>query len=410
MKRRGLLLRPIDLLVAFIIIYSISPFVTRLTSTTISTYGYLLVLLLVFMMVTMGNVETFANVYIASALPTIGYCILTFFVKTDSIFLWCYQSLLIILPVILGVYFLSYSSNNMGGFGKLIVLAILITCITTIVGCIEYPNAARYLATVSEANSSFNVLLEWHNVGGYTFVYTVVLLYPLVIFAYKQRKISLSLSLIVTFLVFALTIVTEYTIAFLLVIVSTIFYFVKKDLRVRDVLILGLVSTILLLFFGEKVSDYLKLLSNMLGSKQMQERILAISGGSNALDNLDDNRLELYRQAISIFLDNPVFGTALGGNSWSGAHSQVLMTLDQFGIIGGSILFFMYRKIYRIFFRPFSEMPGYGFYFLIFVEAILLSTINTGFFIPVLTMYAPILFSYLLTKGDKTKNCRESRV
>lgn len=46
----------------------------------------------------------------------------------------------------------------------------------------------RILATLESANDANAVLYAWENIGGYEFIYMVVLLYPLLILAYKRKK------------------------------------------------------------------------------------------------------------------------------------------------------------------------------------------------------------------------------
>ena len=384
--------RPRNVLIGFIILYDISPFISRLTSSTISTYGYLLLLVLTFIMVAMRNSTEFANVYIASILPMIGYYLLTGFTSPDPIFLWGYKALLFVMPVILGVYLIYYSQDELDGLKKITIAGFFVTVITTILGVIQNPNAARYLATVDQASDEMNVLFGWNNVGGYTFVYTVVLLYPLIIYCYKQKKISLILAIVFSLSVVALAVFTEYATALLLVILSTALYFVKRELRTRDLLILGIVMIIMIVIFGESISSFLQFLGGALNSSTLNDRLLALSGGVTGIEQSDDNRIRLYREAIELFLKHPITGTMFGDKKGLGSHSQILITLAQHGIIGGFMMFCMYKKIYKLFFKPFDEVPGYGFYLWIFIEAIILSLVNTGFFVPVLALYAPVLF------------------
>ena len=387
-----LIVRPKFMLIGFILLYGISPFLSRLVSSTISTYSYLMILVLTFVMVAMRDVEEMTNIYVASILPMIGYYLLTGFTTTDSFFLWCYKAILFVMPVILGVYLIYFEHNNLKGVKNTIVIGVVVTIITTIIGVIQNPNAARYLATVDQADDLKNVMFGWRNMGGYTFVYTVVLLYPLVIFCYKQKMISLPLSIALSVLVFALAIVTEYATALLLVSASTLLYFVKRDLKARELVVFGVLIVVLLVIFNEYVSIFLQFLGEKLNSVTLQDRFTALSGGVSGIENSDDNRIALYRHGLNLFLEHPIAGTMFGSKQGSASHSQILITLAQHGLIGGFMMLFMYRKIFRLFFKPFTEVPGYGFYFWIFIEAIILSLINTGFFFSVLAMYAPVLF------------------
>lgn len=382
-------------MIGIVILNSTMPIVNQAISSYFSTYVYMAFTLFLFFVVLFRYGSESMNRVITICLPFVVYVIMTYFVKTDSVVLWGYQSLLFLQPIVLSEYLLYDTMDSKAGIGRTIFLSILITVISTIIGTIQYPYAARVLATIADSKDPLNVLYNWHNMGGYSFVYSVVLLYPLVIFSYKQKKIPLVISITLSVAIFALAIITEYATALLLITITTTLYFFKRDLKKKDIIILGVLMIVFGSFLSELISSFLQYMAGLLNSVTLQDRILALSGGTTALEALDDNRIELYREAFNIFLNHPIFGTMFGNGAGRGGHSQILITLAQHGIIGGLVMFCMYRKIYRLFFKPFSEVPGYGFYLWIYVEAIVLSLVNTSFFFPVLVLYAPVLFCYI---------------
>lgn len=388
MKSRKLVFQPGNLLIGFIILYGISPAVSRFTSSTISTYGYLLILVITFLMIIGYNI----NDYMASILPLCGYCALTLFTKSDSLILWGFQSFLFVMPVLIGVYVIYEPHNSIKGFSKLIIFSFLATIITTIEGVIQYPSAARYLATVEDSNDSFYVLLGWHNVGGFTFVYTVVLIYPMLIFAYKRKKIKKITLILGVLIAFATALFTEYTTALLLLIVSTVFLFFKRDLKVKEFILFFAVMAVVFFFLKGIMSSALQWLSGIVGSKDISDRLLALSGGSTGLKNAEDSRFLRYQISFRAFLRNPLFGSLFGGTGRIGGHSAILDTLANYGILGGGVMFLMYRKIYNLFYRPYKGESGYGYYFWSLIQAIILSCLNTGFWIPALAIYIPFIF------------------
>ena len=98
MQLRRLEFQPSNLLIGFIILYGISPAVSRLTSSTISTYGYLLILVIAFWMIIGYDISD----YVVSILPFCGYCVLSFFTSSESFAMWGFQSFLFIMPVLIG--------------------------------------------------------------------------------------------------------------------------------------------------------------------------------------------------------------------------------------------------------------------------------------------------------------------
>lgn len=340
------------------------------------------------------------ELYFASVLPIFGYHLLTLITKTESVALWCYQGLLLLIPIILGVFVVYFSQRDIEKIMKVMLLSLGVTAITTMIGVYNYPSASRYLATVSDANDSFNVLLEWHNVGGYQFVYTLVLLYPMWIFLYKRRrfgKITLCIGIAV---VFFTAVLTEYTTAFLLLIVSSMLLLFKRDVKTRDIVLFAVFLLVAALFMQNLLTTGLQWLGDVINSKTMSARILALSGGTAGLENFEDNRYLLYQNSLYKFIDSPIIGNMFSDTHTSGGHSAILDTLAQFGLVGGFLVILFYKKIYKLFYKPFEECEGYGFYLWTFIQAVILSTLNTGFWIPVISLYAPIIFaSVVVEKG-----------
>ena len=127
----------------------------------------------------------------------------------------------------------------------------------------------------------------------------------------------------------------------------------------------------------------------------MVDKINAIFLGKDAVEGFDDDRSALYMLSIESFLKNPLFGSLPSGNALTGGHSFILDNLARFGLVGGGLMIFMYRGIWRVFFRPLKGQPGYCLVFWAFVQPILLSSINTGMWLENLCLYPPILLCYI---------------
>lgn len=388
-------LNPVTLATAVVIIYSVMPVLSVFISSYITTYAYMLLVVFLLGFIVLSGGFRRINSLIYVVLPFLIYIGCTYFTKTNSLVLWGYQSMIFLMPVIIGYYYVNYRPENISLFAKILIVAILITAITTIIGLIQFPGAARILATIAESDDSAAVEYWWHNIGGYYFVYTVVLSYPLVIYSYKQKKISLLIALVLTSTVFIVVIASEYATALLFILLTSLLYLTKRELTPKNILVLAIIGFIFILLFSSFFSYLLESVANMFKSDTIRERLLALAGGKDALETFDDKRIWLYRNNINLFLNNPLFGTMFDTGEGTAGHSQMLITLAQHGILGGFTVFFIYRNIYRLFFSPFRNVPGYGYYFLIFVESIILSSINTGFFFIILTLFAPILFYHI---------------
>ena len=389
------------LLIMIVIVYSIMPIVNVFFSRYLTTYSYMLVCVLTLAIIIFSNGSQSLNSYVSILLPFIFYELLTFFNRSDSIVMWGYQVMLFLLPVALG-YYLFYEQDDTSRKLSFVTFrfAIIVTIITTIVGCIRNPSAARILATIATSQDTQNISFSWQNIGGYGFVYTVVLLFPLVIYAYKQKRISLFAFLLFLISAFALAIVTEYTTALLLLMISSIFIFVSEKLSFKGMVWIGIIGIVFVMLFQDTVNDFLLGLASRLNSETLAERLTTLAGGQTALEASEDNRIWLYRYSFDTFLSHPLFGTMFGGSGRIGGHSAILDTLGQYGIIGGAALFCMYRKVYRVFVAPYREHNGYGFIVWTFIQTIFLSAVNTGLWFSVLALFMPLML-FAINKEER---------
>ena len=201
-------------------------------------------------------------------------------------------------------------------------------------------------------------------------------------------------------MIFVTVILSEYATALLLIMCTSVLFFCKKNLSNHGVYILLIFCTLILVFCSEYISQFLTYIAESIGSDTIGERFLALAGGSDTLKAFDDNRIELYQLSLNTFFEHPVLGTFLSGNSVIGGHSFILDILAQFGLVGGVLLFFMYKKIYKYFIEIFKCQAGYGYILWAFLQTILLSTINTGMWLEILAMLIPILASNIYGYGE----------
>ena len=387
-------------LIITVILYSIVPIVSNFFSRYLTTYAYMVLCLATFLSMVFAegfnSIEKYGSVY----LPFIIYQLLLFTNKSSGIVMWGYSALLFFMPLALG-YFLFYEQGvflREKAF-KAVRFSIVITVITTIIGCIRNPMAARILATIETSQDERNISFGWQNIGGYGFVYTVVLLYPLLIYAYKQNRLKWFFFYPLAVSTFALVILSEYATALLLLIISSMFIFISKKLSLRGMIVFGAFAVVFILLFQGVINNLLRSLADIVDSEILSERLITLAGGKTALEKSDNERIWLYRYSFNTFLSSPLFGTMFGKYGRIGGHSSILDTLAKYGLVGLAVLYFMYRKIYIVFIKPYSNHPGYGFIVWTFIQAIFLSTINTGFWFDVLALYMPLI---LFAIGEKT--------
>lgn len=400
-KKKSLKLNLIELLLIVVAAYSIAPFVSRFISSYLTTYFYMLlvVLLVVLVLFTRGNYSL--NECFNLLFPFLCWKALTFFVKTDSIVLWGYSAMLDILPLMVGYYLMEFTfedENKAVFFTKLLFVLFVITAFTTLIGCMQYPGAARYLATVEDASEAKVVLYDWRNIGGYSFVYMLVLLHPLLIFAYKRRRIKLWMALLGSLAVILVAIYSEYTTAFLFSLFTCLLYFFKRNFNTKQLIVFALLMIVAGIAFFNLFSKLLLWLAEVVDSRTISERLQVLATGENKINGTEYSRMELYQMSLKTFFQSPLFGSLTSGGR-NGGHSFILDFMAQFGLVGIIVLFFMYRTIYKRFFVPYKNVEGYGYVLWLFVQTIILSTVNTGMWLSVLAFFIPV-FLKTIYRGE----------
>ena len=382
----------IDFLIITVILYSLMPILSVVFSQYLTTYSYMLICAFTFLSITFAHGFQSFEKYISMLLPFIFYQALTIIYRTSNIMLWGYSVLLFLLPLIIGQFFFFEADTvSINRSFSALRFALVATIITTIVGCIRNPTAARILATIDNAQDARNISFTWQNIGGYDFVYTVVLLYPLIIYAYKQKRIAWFIFVPLAVSAFALAIITEYATALLLLVTSSFLLFLSRKLSLKGIVIFGIFSVIFILLFQGAISDFLLSLADRVDSKILSDRIIAFAGGRRSLEASDDKRILFYRYSFETFLSSPLYGKMFGKPGKLGGHSAILDTMALYGLIGLGLLYAMYKRIYNIFIRPYSNNSGYGFIVWTFIQAIFLSFINTGLWFEVLALYMPLV-------------------
>ena len=397
------------LLIIVILAYSIMPIIPRIFSAYLTTYAYLGVVILTFFAILIIGKQEFLLGIFPIIIPLVMLNVIIYFSTRPEMMLWVYSLLLDVLAVAIGAYVIRFFDYKViRVFVVVILIFLAITAITTIIGLNTNPDAARYLATVAESNEEEAVRYGFMNIGGYEFVYTVGLIYPAIIYGYKSKKIHFAVLIAYAVIDFILIINSGYTISLLLFIASTVFIFFKKELTVRNVVVIFIVVLLFSLLLFSLLSYLIDSLADVIDNKTISDRLHDLAGGREGLEKSEDNRLELYLTSITSFISHPIFGGIFKSVPTSG-HSYILATLANYGIFGLIALIFIYSAIYTTFYKTHKNEAGYGYVFWTFMQAIILSVLNTGLWIYVLTLFLPIILTYINQKGVKDESSLDSK-
>lgn len=380
-----------DIVLLYMLVFSIMPMVPRATSRYLTTYFYMLVVsvavLFIFATCRLSNVRKF----VLLLLPFVVYEVMVMVSKNSSdILLAGYQLLLFIVPVCVGFYLVTNRFMS-GFFAAVMAVCFCITCITTTIGCSVFPDAARVLASTATSQDATAVMYDRMNIGGYNFVYPMVMLYPYVVLAFKMKRLHFIPMVIFTVLAYVTVIYAAYTYAMLLLMMSTLLFFIRKDISVSRFFLLLAVFAVTVLLFRTTIAALLNVFGDFIGNSAMTDRINALFLGKDAVEGFDDDRAALYWHSINLFWKNPLFGALFETKKVTGGHSFILDNLALYGLVGGGLMMLMYRGIFRVFVSPLRRMRGYCFVLWAFFQTILLSFINTGMWQNNLCFYSPIL-------------------
>lgn len=374
-----------------LLLFGITPIIQRAVSAYLTTYSYMLLVVAVVLFTIIACRIAHIREFVLFLLPFILYqVIVLLYNRSDDILLAGYQALLFMLPVLVGYYLVTHNFFA-GLYTCVIVIAVVITGITTIIGCVNYPEAARTLATTKTSQDPLAVLYEWNNIGGYRFVYSTVLLFPFVILAFKLKKLHIVPTILFTVLAFTIAITTEYTYAFVLLMMSTAMLFIPRGIAVKKFILLIFVCVLAVLLFRTTIGAIINNVGEYVGESTIIDKLKVLFLGKEAVAGFSDDRDELYRLSFNTFLRNPLFGNLFSESQKTGGHSFILDNLANYGLLGAGLMVFMYRGIYRVFIRPLKNQTGYCLLLWTLFQPIFLSTINTAMWLDNLCLYTPII-------------------
>ena len=405
LQKKKQYVNPLGVLISFVAWYEIMPIWSQLVSDYLSTYIYMVLVVIVFVGVMLSDSFHTMIRYIVLLLPLLLFSFLNLIANDwgADFKLWAYGTLLDCLPLLFGIYLCHVKKKLLPFESKMVLAAVSLTALTTFVGLIRYPSAARLLATEDVEMTSLHRTLNLNNIGGYDFIYLLVLLYPVLIYAYKHKKVKLFPTILLSGVMFFSVLQSEYTLALLFFVVSTVLFFVKRKFGRKDLLILIIVSVLAVVIFWTLVSRLILWGSQFIESEVMKERLVALAGGKEGLDSIDDRRVDLYLRSVQAFLQQPFLGRLTPGSAYlvAGGHSFFLDSLAEFGIVGGILLFFIYRNAYNLFYRPLEGDEDYGFIYWCFLLPTILSLLNTGMWGLYLMYVGPLLIR--LIRGEEAE-------
>ena len=282
----------------------------------------------------------------------------------------------------------------------------IITAITTYIGCRIYPGASRALAVTNVEDMEYYNIYTSMNIGGFSFIYSIVFLVPLLIVLmknqsyFKNSKLVFLMSLCSLIVIGLAVFSSEYTLAVLLFLFSLSLLFFTRRLSAVKLLTLTILSVSLFLLFKPIFGEMLVGFSANLTSENISSRLFDIGVSVQGEEIIDNNsamniRMEKYMKSFNSFVSNP-FGTWFFKKPEVGGHSFILDNMARYGIFAIFLFILMIRQIYRLYLLKFRQKSYYGYGLIMLFMFIVLSVVNPGLFFVQLTFVMPLFF-FLLT-------------
>ncbi|MBO5359171.1 MAG: hypothetical protein J6A78_07615 [Clostridia bacterium] len=241
-----------------------------------------------------------------------------------------------------------------------IIPFITITLTITLYRLIEDPWISRSIKTSDEYSES----LAREGVGGYGFIYFMVVITPVLLYIFlnsKLRRIKLLTAcafILSVFFILKSNYVTALLIAILASAVMVLYHIIGKNKGNIAVLILILIVAVLLL---SNINVIVNTFADIIPKRIA--KVLVTEDGTNVFVSVFEefviDRWPVMKTSIDGFFENPLFGMITLGNnnladyffSGFGQHSHILDTFSLLGVFGGIINLI-------VVFRPFRDENG----------------------------------------------------
>ncbi len=293
-----------------------------------------------------------------------------------------------------------FKESNIFKDEKWFIPAVFILCIvfniTTLIGIAEEPNIMRILAKNTENGPSY----ASRGVGGYGYMYTILLIIPLGIkFLFDKNNNIFNKLIACAFIItsYILSFKSQYFLVILLVILLTILFFIfriKNRGAKISILILMLLLFLFVLFNAEFILK--EIMSGMDSTGAIYRKLRDIYNmihGTSIEDTEFAVRFERYSRTINVIFESPLWGKF--SKSFSGNHSVLLDILAQYGIPIGLLI------CYLILIRPFIKVNLGGIENVLFITLFLITLLN------VIPFACASVFSIIMPIYSQTYNEEE---
>ena len=237
-----------------------------------------------------------------------------------------------------------------GRYVQMLIILMTVTSVTTIIGLNQHPTAARELAS---GDALFDVEKYYRaNIGGYDFIYALVIVAPVMLWMIRRTKGFMRLVNIFA-LVAAITCVikSQYTIALITLALSIAIALIRTNKTIGFFLTVGV---LLFLLTGglNQLGEFFRWLSTKVEYDYVADRLLQVAQflqGQVVSTDTSSRRIDYYIHAFDLLKKRPIFGWNLISFSKANVsgHTLILDLLSGGGILGLSLYVLPIRSLYK---------------------------------------------------------------
>lgn len=274
----------------------------------------------------------------------------------------------------------------------IIGISYMITGLTTYIGCQIFPSASRDLAAMlNSENPRLYAMYMKYNIGSFSFIYTLVLISPLLIYMIRDKRINHMIGFICSAIIVMTILASEYTTALLFLVICLITFFLPKYFGYKEVI--GIIVGAMIFYIAGKhfLGQIFESLANIINSEAVSDRLYNLAaffiGGTQHVSGDVESRINIYNLSINAFWSSPVWGSSYAK---VGGHSYILDSLGRYGLLGFIATVIMYKRLFNGFFKPWKKQKWYGYVCLLFIVALAFAVLNPKDNLVVLTFIVPL--------------------
>ena len=293
---------------------------------------------------------------------------------------------------------------------RLVVLGmvmLLTTAITSMVGVVVNPRAARII-TYASNDIEEDLAIRLLNIGGLAFFQGLVVCVPILLTLISHNKYK-RLAIVALSIIFISLLSASFTIALIVFVVAVIMgYIANNSLNGRVMAI----SICLIIIFVVPWSNVLMWLSEIINNPTISERLLSLASSlsSGSAEGDLSSRVNLYLSSLNTFLEQP-WGvgpeyTFVNYEKGIGYHSQFLDDLARYGVFALIFYIAFFAGYYKLLYKQWSKIDLQQIALPVVIVYFIFLVLNPGFTSPhegVLLLFLIPAFPDVINKNEETQ-------